>query len=339
MKTSILDYELPKELIAQEPCEPRDHARLMVVSRKEGTIVHDRFYNLHRYLRDTLIVFNDSKVFPAKMEGRLDTGGKVEILLLRKVAENSWISLVRPGRKFKTGRRIFFDAGVEGVVAGYKGRGQRIIDFFKGGAPASDDDLKKAGRIPLPPYIKRTEISEDSYQTVYASEEGSVAAPTAGLHFTTELIENLKNAGNKVVFITLHVSAFTFKPIETENIEEHEIGEEVYEISDYEAKIINEAIENSMKVVAVGTTTVRALESAFEGGRISPGKKTTRLFIYPGYSFKVVDAMITNFHLPKTTLLALVYAFGGIELMKKAYGEAVKEKYRFYSFGDGMLIL
>lgn len=339
MKTSILDYELPKELIAQEPCEPRDHARLMVVDRKKGTIVHDLFYNLHRYVKDSLIVFNDSKVFPARMEGRLDTGGKAEVLLLRKAGEGIWITLAKPGRKFKTGRRVFFEGGVEGVVAGRSDGGQKIIEFFKEGKPASDEDLKKAGKIPLPPYIKKTEISEDSYQTVYACEEGSVAAPTAGLHFTTELIEKMKQAGNEVVFITLHVGTFTFKPIETEKIEQHEIGEEIYEISDYEAKVINEAIEKSMKVVAVGTTTVRALESAFEDGKILSGRKTTRLFIYPGYRFKVVDAMITNFHLPRTTLLALVYAFGGIELMRKAYEEAVREKYRFYSFGDGMLIL
>lgn len=339
MKTSILDYELPPELIAQEPVEPRDHSRLMIVDRNSQKIIHDHFFNLDRYLSDVLLVFNDSRVFPARMEAKFLTGGKAEILLLRKQQKGLWKCLVKPARKFRPGRELTLGNNLKARVIAYEGKGERSILFVnEHNMPASDAELKKAGQVPLPPYIKKELKDKERYQTVYAREEGSAAAPTAGLHFTPELIERLKER-NDIVYITLHVGTFTFKPIEEDEIEKHEIGEEEYEISAYEAEKINEAIECGKKIVAVGTTTVRALESAFEGGKVVPGRKTTRLFIYPGYKFKIVDAMITNFHLPRTTLLALVYAFGGIDLMKKAYEEAIKQRYRFYSFGDAMLIL
>lgn len=340
MKTDILDYDLPEELIAQKPVEPRDHSRLMVVVRSTGEIIHDRFYNLPKYIADSLFVFNDSKVFPARIEGRLETGGRAEMLLVRKIEDGCWKALVKPARKFTKNKKIYLDNGIVATVKEYSGKGERVLIFQNSsGKPASDDDLKKAGQIPLPPYIKVSLGDNNRYQTVYAREEGSIAAPTAGLHFTTELIEKLKNAGNDVVFITLHVGTFTFRPITSENIEEHSISEEVFEISEYEARKINEAIESQKRVVAVGTTTVRALESAFKDGKIMFGRQSSNLFIYPGYRFQVVDSLITNFHLPRTTLLALVYAFGGIELMKRAYKEAVKNRYRFFSFGDAMLII
>lgn len=340
MKTSILDYDLPEELIAQEPIEPRDHSRLMVVKRKTGEILHDYFYNLTDYLRDCLIVFNDSRVFPARMIGNLATGGKVEVLLLRKVEEGLWRCLVKPAKKFKSGKEIFFNQKIKAIVRDYIGKGERLLEFVSNNERrASDQELKETGQIPLPPYIKKELPNAGRYQTVYAKEEGSVAAPTAGLHFTPSLIEKLKNQGNTIVYITLHVGTFTFKPIQEDEIEKHRISEEIYEISEYEAETINEALKQGKKLVAVGTTTVRALESASKNGIIVPGKRTTDLFIYPGYKFKVVQSMITNFHLPRTTLLALVYAFGGIELMRKAYLTAVKERYRFYSFGDAMLII
>lgn len=339
MKTEILNYKLPKNLIAQEPVEPRDHSNLMVIDRKTGSIVHDKFYNLANYVKDSLIVFNDSRVFPAKIEGNLATGGKVEILLLRKAGEGRWICLTKPARKFKPGKEIQINEELKGRVIEYLGKGLRVIEFMKGNGLAEDIEIKKAGKIPLPPYIKKEIKNNNRYQTVYAREEGSIAAPTAGLHFTPELIEKLEQADNEIVYITLHVGTFTFKPINTEEIEDFEIGEEEYEITEFEAEAINKAVGEGKKIVAVGTTTVRALESAYIEGKIVPGRRKTKLFIYPGYQFKVVDAMITNFHLPKTTLLALVYAFGGVELMKKAYEIAVEKKYRFYSFGDAMLIL
>lgn len=340
MKTEILNYELPEELIAQEPVEPRDHSRLMVVHRENKTISHDHFYNLDRHLSDCLIVFNDSRVFPARIEGRTEKGGRVELLLLRKVSENSWIAMVKPAKKFSPGKKFYFQEGIECLVDSYEGKGVRKVSFFeKDGSSVKETRLKEIGLIPLPPYIKRPLENPGRYQTIYSSEEGSVAAPTAGLHFTNELLEKLVSRGNELVFITLHVGTFTFKPIEAEEIEKHEVSEEEYEISSYEAEIINRAIKEKRKVVAVGTTVVRALESAYEDGTIVPGRRKTNLFIYPGYKFKVVDALITNFHLPRTSLLALVYAFGGIELIKKAYETAVKERYRFFSFGDAMLIL
>lgn len=340
MKTEILDYHLPKELIAQEPVEPRDHSRLMIIDRKSGSVSHDYFFNLANYLKDTLIVLNDSRVFPARLEGRTEAGGKVEVLLLRKKSGNSWLSLVKPAKKFAQGKKFFFENGIYCTVESYAGKGQRILAFYDSfGKAVSEKELKQIGAVPLPPYIKKEIKDPSRYQTVYSKEEGSVAAPTAGLHFTNELLEKLRKTGNDVVFITLHVGAFTFKPIEADEIEKHKIQEEEYEISDYEAEVINKAYEEGRKIVAVGTTVVRALESAFVGGSVQAGKRSTNLFIYPGYQFKVVGALITNFHLPRTSLLALVYAFGGIDLIKKAYEIAIKEKYRFYSFGDAMLIL
>ncbi|MCX7831308.1 MAG: tRNA preQ1(34) S-adenosylmethionine ribosyltransferase-isomerase QueA [Actinobacteria bacterium] len=340
MKTSILDYNLPEELIAQEPIEPRDHSRLMVVNRESGEIAHDYFYNLTDYLKDCLIVFNDSMVFPARMVGRLPTGGRVEVLLLRKVEEGLWRCLVKPARKFKEGKEIVFNEKIKAIVREYLGKGERLLEFVSNNKRrANDQELKETGQVPLPPYIKKEIPDAGRYQTVYAKEEGSVAAPTAGLHFTPSLIERLKENGNTIVYITLHVGTFTFKPIQENEIEEHRISEEIYEINEYEAETINEALRQGKRLVAVGTTTVRALESASKNGIIIPGKRTTDLFIYPGYKFKVVKSMITNFHLPRTTLLALVYAFGGVELMKRAYLTAVEKRYRFYSFGDAMLII
>lgn len=340
MKTEILEYYLPKELIAQEPVEPRDHSRLMIVSRSDSSISHDYFYNLSNYIKDSVIVFNDSRVFPARIEFVFETGGKAEILLVRKIFPESWLCFVKPAKKFRVGRVLKICPDIFATVKSYVSPGQReIIITDSSGAVLSDESVKRLGKLPVPPYIKKYPEDPERYQTVYAKEEGSIAAPTAGLHFTPELIRRLEDSRNTVVHITLHVGAFTIRPIQTENIENHTVSEEEYEISEYEAELINRAFEKGRRVVAVGTTVVRALESSYENGRIEPGRRKTDLFIYPGYEFKAVDSLITNFHLPRTSLLALVYAFAGVDLGRSAYEIAVRERYRFYSFGDAMLIL
>lgn len=339
MKIRLLDFELPEELIAQEPVEPRDSSRLMIVDRSTNNISHARFRELCHFLRkDDLLVFNNTRVIPAKIEGVLDTGGKVEILLLKEKDFNLWECLVRPARKFTYGRKLFLGEGsIRVTVEGYIGKGLRTLRF------ETDKNLKEkireVGRIPLPPYIKKELKSPERYQTIYSKVEGSSAAPTAGLHFTDRLMEEIRTSGIETAFITLHVGIDTFKPIEGLDCDKHKMHSEEYEITKNSARKINNSLEKGKRIVAVGTTVVRALESSFVDGKVIAGKASTQLFIKPGFKFNVVGAMITNFHLPKTTLILLVSTFAGEELIFKAYKTAVKEKYRFYSFGDAMLIL
>jgi len=331
VKLSDFDYHLPRELIAQEPLARRDASRLMVL--RGDVIEHRIFREIVDYLeRGDLLVFNNSRVIPARLRGRKQTGGRVELLLVKELEHNLWECMYR-GR-LREGTSLSFARGISARVESIR-QGQAVVRFAGG-------DIKRAmreiGEVPAPPYIKRR-VREEEYQTVYASRNGSVAAPTAGFHFTRELLEELRSRGVEFAFITLHVGPGTFLPVREEEVERHRMHEEQFEIPHREAERINLALEEGRRVFAVGTTTVRALESAFSGGRVEPGVASTTLFIYPGYEFRVPYAgMITNFHLPRSTLLMLVSAFAGRERILRAYREAVERRYRFYSFGDAMLI-
>ena len=343
MKVSDFDYELPKELIAKFPVEPRDSSRLMVLHRNTGEIEHRIFRDIVEYLKPgDVLVINDTKVIPARLFGKLETGGKVELLLVRQPGPGTWEVMAKPARKLKEGKRIYFDEELEAVVKGYSGEGRRIVEFILKSNKDFMEKLEEIGHIPLPPYIEREEKPEDreKYQTVFARKEGAVAAPTAGLHFTEELLQKLKDKGIIIKNITLHVGPGTFKPVKVENVEEHQMDYETYHVPEDTAAEINRAKEEGRRVIAVGTTVTRTLESAAEkDGKVKPGEGSTNLFIYPGYRFKVIDALITNFHLPRSTLLMLVSAFAGRERILNAYREAVKKGYRFYSYGDAMFIL
>ncbi len=337
MKTSLFDYFLPSELIAQEPVEPRDSARLLVLERGTGKIEHRIFRDIVDYLKSgDLLVLNDTKVMPARLFGRRKTGGKVEVLLLRRRGE-LWEALLKPGRKGKVGEEIEISPLLRARVVGREESGIRIVKLECEGDVFSE--IKRVGQMPLPPYIKKPLSRPDEYQTVYARKEGSAAAPTAGLHFTDSLLKEIERKGVKKVFVTLHIGLDTFRPIREESVEEHQIHTEYYEISEGAAREINEVKKAGKKVIAVGTTSVRVLETAARQGGVAPGKGFTDLYIYPGFEFKIVDALITNFHLPRTTLLVLVSAFAGRDLIMKAYKEAIERKYRFYSFGDAMFIM
>ncbi len=342
MKVSEFDYHLPKELIAKFPVEPRDSARLLVLNRKTGDVEHRIFRDIVDYLNPgDLLVINDTKVIPARLFGRLETGGKVEVLLVRQVEPDVWEVMAKPARKLKEGKRVIFDGELSAEVLGYAGEGKRLLRFNLKGGKTFMEKLSEIGHIPLPPYIEREERPEDreKYQTVFASKEGAVAAPTAGLHFTEELLQKLKDKGIIIKPVTLHVGPGTFKPVKVENVEDHKMDYETYSVPEETAEAIREARERGSRVVAVGTTVVRTLESAGkEDGTVEPGEGRTNLFIYPGYRFKVVDALITNFHLPRSTLLMLVSAFAGKERVLNAYREAVEKGYRFYSYGDAMFI-
>ncbi len=322
------DFELPAELIAQEPVEPRDHARLMVLTDK---IEHRFFYNLPEYLeRGDVLILNDTRVIKARLHGRKETGGKVEILILEKLGENFYRCLIK-GKKIREGTQLIFDDITGRVLR--KNEGICDMEF-------SEDVMelaRKKGEIPLPPYIKNPpNDAEKKYQTVFAKKDGAVAAPTAGLHFTEELLRKIESKGVKIGFVTLHVSYGTFKPVKSEDIRNHQMEEEYYIVSEETADMIN---KREGKLFAVGTTVVRALESSSHEGIIYPSGGSTNLFIYPGYNFRSgIDALITNFHIPKSSLLLLVTAFGGYERVMKSYKIAIEKRYRFYSFGDAMLI-
>ena len=329
-------YPLPEKLIAQEPLRRRDQARLMVVDRRGKRIRHDIFANMGRYLpARSCIVLNDSKVIPARLLGRRErSGGQVEIFLLNKLADGySYETLMRPLRRLKTHERIVFNGGR--LVAQIEDIGRRIIRFNKRNL---SDDLDTIGHMPLPPYIKRMDGAADRryYQTVYARREGSVAAPTAGLHFTSRLIKRIQKAGHKIAKVTLHINYATFKPVSEKDITKHHMHHEEYSVAKKSYAFVRSARNDRRKIVAVGTTSCRVLES-IAGGR--PLKGNTDIYIYPGYHFQMTDILVTNFHLPHSTLLMLVYAFGGMDLMARAYQEAVREKYRFYSYGDAMMIV
>lgn len=336
MEAGLFEYELPEELIAQEPIEPRDHARLMVLHRDTQTIEHRRFYELTDYLKagDTLVL-NDTRVSAWRLYGRKPTGGQAEIFLLHPLADGRWQALVRPGRRLPEGSRVVVDDLLEVHIESRLESGLRIVRLVS--SEPVEQVLPRVGQVPLPPYIHKQLTDPERYQTVYARQPGSAAAPTAGLHFTPALLERLQAQGVQIVYITLHVSLDTFRPLQSEQVEQHKMHGEWYTISPEAAEAIN---ATRGRIVAVGTTCVRTLESAAIAKRtVQPGSRETHLYITPGYEFKVVEAMITNFHLPCTTMLVLVSAFAGREFVLRAYREAVQKRYRFLSFGDAMLIL
>jgi S-adenosylmethionine:tRNA ribosyltransferase-isomerase len=341
MKLSQFDYHLPKELIAQRPARPRDSSRLMVLDRKKKTISHDFFYNLGKYLKSTdVLVLNNSKVIKVKLKGQKETGGKTEVLCLEKINDRCFKVLAK---KVKVGDRIYFPNLKKPKLIGEIIKKENELRILKFNTKKNLlKIIEKLGSTPLPPYIKTKEKEEKLgrwYQTVYAKVKGSIAAPTAGFHFTKRLIKKLKKKGIKFEFITLHVGLGTFQPIKTEDIEKHRIYPEYAEIKPAVAKRLNLAKKEGRRIIAVGTTTTRALEGFFEKNELKAGKKKVDLFIYPGYQFKFIDGLITNFHLPRSSLLLLVSAFAGYDFIFKAYQEAISKKYRFYSFGDAMLIL
>lgn len=329
MKLSDFDYNLPKELIAQYPLKERDSARLLVLDREKLTLEHRVFKDIPDYLREgDLIVLNDTKVLPSRLHGKRNSGGKVEVLLLNRKEELTFNALIKPGR-VKLGEKVIFNGGKsEGIISAKN----EITFNLKDTA-----SVYALGLMPLPPYIKRSPEDLDNiyYQTVYASQEGAIASPTAGLHFTKELIAGIESRGINVACITLHVGIGTFKPVKAEDITVHKMEPEYFKVTDEAAELIKNARAKNRRIIAVGTTSLRALEAFSSGGK----EGYTDLFIYPGYKFKLVDCLLTNFHLPRTTLLMLVSAFCGEKLAKKAYQEAVDNKYRFYSYGDAMLII
>jgi len=340
MRLEEFDFVLPQELIAQQPVQPRDTCRLMVVKRKEGVFEHCLFKNLVEYVSvGDVLVINDTKVVPARFYAKKETGGKVEILFLGK--ENLfWKVLLNPSRRVREGQLLFLDERRENGFRVIKRDAEGIWWLEPLFSLAEEEVFEKFGKTPLPPYIKAGDVPLSSYQTVYARVPGSVAAPTAGLHFTPELLDVLRSKGVEIAYITLHVGLGTFKPIKSKNILEHRMHSETYSIAPEEALKIETARKRGQRIIACGTTVVRALEATqLKFGEIRGCQEETDLFIYPGFQFKVVNAMITNFHLPRSTLFVLVCAFGGKELMQKAYQEAIAQRYRFYSFGDAMLIL
>lgn len=341
MKITDFDYSLPAELIAQEPAPRRDLARLMVVFKDRSVIEHRVFQDVVNYLNPgDLLVINDTKVIPARLKGRKLTGGaEVEVLLLKPLDERRWEVLVRPGRRAKKGAVLLFGDGLfSGTIEEDTGYGGRVIAFSYSGRFA--DLLGRAGEMPLPPYIKKYSGDPSRYQTIYARQEGSVAAPTAGLHFSGDLLAKIRAKGVRMESLLLHVGLGTFRPVKVAEIARHHMHAEYYELGEQTARAVNETKRSGGRLIAVGTTTVRCLEStARDSGEVRPGKGWTDLFIYPGYRFKVIDGLITNFHLPRSTLLMLVCAFAGREKILAAYRVAVEKRYRFYSFGDAMLII
>ena len=341
MKTSDFDYDLPKELIAQDPLEDRSASRLMVLHRKSGTIEHRVFHDIVEYLRPgDCLVRNNTKVIPARLFGmREDTGATIELLLLKRRENDVWETLVKPGKKARTGARLVFgDNHLTGEIIDVLEDGNRLIQFHYEGI--FEEILDELGQMPLPPYITHKLKDKNRYQTVYAKYEGSAAAPTAGLHFTEELFQKIEEKGVKVANVTLHVGLGTFRPVKVEDVTNHHMHTEFYRVDKEAADLMNETKKNGGRIICVGTTSCRTIESAAdEQGVIHPGQGDTSIFIYPGYKFKMLDALITNFHLPESTLLMLVSALAGKDQIMNAYETAVKEKYRFFSFGDAMIIL
>ncbi len=348
MLITDFDYYLPEELIAQKPADKRDCSRLMIVNREKNTIEHKHFYDIIDELRPTdCLVLNNSKVLPARLFGvKENTGAKVEFLLIKRKEGDIWESMVRPGKRLKIGDRVSFseDGRLCAEILDYGEDGTRIVKFFYDGIFL--ERLEELGKMPLPPYIERESRPEDKdrYQTVYCKEEGSVAAPTAGLHFTKELLQKAEEKGVRLAYVTLHVGIGTFRPVKCERIEDHHMHFEEYEISSETAEIINSTIKAGGRIVSVGTTSTRTVESAAyfdeEAGKylVNAGNGSTGIFIYPGYDFKIINSLITNFHLPKSTLLMLISALYNREDILKAYEVAVREKYRFFSYGDAMFI-
>ena len=339
MNISDFDYFLPEKQIAQVPADPRDSSRMMVLSPKTQTIDHRHFYQLDEYLMDgDVLIFNDTRVIPARLIGvRQPTGGKAEVFLLRQLERDRWEVLVKPGKKMRVGSVITFGYELSCEVLAHTDFGGRIVKFSYEGI--FEEILDRLGTMPLPPYIHETLEDPERYQTIYSREKGSAAAPTAGLHFTESLMDRLRKKGVHLGFVTLHVGLGTFRPVQVDEIEDHVMHSEFYSIPTETADLIRMAKQEGRRVVAVGTTSIRTLESAaVDHGMIEAKQGWTNIFIYPGYQFKIVDAVITNFHLPKSTLIMLVSAFAGREFTLQAYQTAVEENYRFFSFGDAMLI-
>lgn len=340
MDVKDYDFYLPENLIAQQPTKRRDESRLLVLYKDSKKIEHTRFYNCLDYLNpNDLLIFNDTKVLPARLFGNKETGGQVEVMLLNEVAAGKWECLAKPGKKLKPDTKVVFPLGLEGITEGDTDFGGKIIQFNKTGVDFLDT-IDKIGELPLPPYIKEKPEDYSRYQTVYAQNVGAVAAPTAGLHFTEELLEKIKEKGIATAFVTLHVGLGTFRPVQVDNVLEHKMHSEFYSLPQDTVEAIRKCKEQGGRVIAVGTTVVRTLETVGSTEEELKAKSGwTDIFIYPGYNFKVMDGLFTNFHLPKSTLIMLVSAFAGRETTLGAYNEAVKEEYRFFSFGDSMLIL
>ena len=340
MKTHDFYYDLPEELIAQTPLEKRDTSRLMVLDRVSGKVSHRHFYEILEYLQPgDCLVMNDSRVLPARLLGHRPTGGAVEVLLLRDLGDKKWECLCKPGRKMQVGSEVLFgDGELSAVVTEVKDDGNRIVEFRYQGIFL--EVLERLGKMPLPPYIKAELQDQERYQTVYSREVGSAAAPTAGLHFTNELLDKIRDKGVKTAFVTLHVGLGTFRPVKAEEITEHHMHSELCMLSKETADTLNRTKAEGGRIICVGTTSCRTLESLVnEDGSFEAKSKWTEIFIYPGYQFKAMQGLITNFHLPESTLVMLVSAFAGRENVLAAYNEAVGEKYRFFSFGDAMCIL
>lgn len=334
-------FELPKELIAQEPLIERDASRLLVLDKKSGEIQHSTFRDIMKYFKKgDCLVLNNTRVIPARLFGiKKETGSNIEFLLLKRIEKDIWEVLLRPGKKAKIGARFMFGQGeLEAEILDIVEGGNRIVKFYYEGI--FETVLDKLGNMPLPPYITKTLEDKERYQTVFSKNDGSAAAPTAGLHFTPELLEEIQGLGVKIAYITLHVGLGTFRPVKVENILEHTMHSEYFDVSIEAAEVINNAKASGGKIICVGTTSTRTLESIADiNAKIKPGSGWTDIFIYPGYEFKIVDRLITNFHLPESTLVMLVSALAGRDNVINAYNEAVKEKYRFFSFGDAMLII
>ena len=337
MLVTDFDYELPQELIAQHPMEPRDHSRLLVVDKKTGEIEHKHFYDLVNYLKPgDVLVFNDTRVIPARLHGTKDTGAHVEVFLLTRRDATDWEVLVRPGKKLQVGAKINFSDELSCEVIEHTDFGGRVVRFKYDGI--FEEILDRLGETPLPPYITAPLEDKERYQTVYNRERGSAAAPTAGLHFTKELLQKIKEIGCEEVFVTLHVGLGTFRPVSEAKIENHKMHKEFYTVSQEAADAVNKAKAEGRRIIAVGTTAVRTLEAAGADGQLHAGSSWTNIFIYPGYKFRLVDDLVTNFHLPQSTLLMLVSTLSTREIMLQTYKKAVEEKYRFFSFGDAMFI-
>ena len=339
LKTQDFWYDLPEELIAQTPLQQRDASRLLVLNRESGETAHRHFFDIIEYLQPgDCLVMNNSRVLPARLLGHRPTGGAVEVLLLRDLGDKKWECLCKPGRKMQVGNEVIFGEGeLTATVTAVQEDGNRVVEFHYQGIFL--EVLERLGKMPLPPYIKAELADQERYQTVYSREVGSAAAPTAGLHFTNELLNRIREKGIKTAFVTLHVGLGTFRPVKAETITEHHMHSELCMIGEETAQILNETKGSGGRIVCVGTTSCRTLESLVNtDGSFEAKSKWTEIFIYPGYTFKAMDALITNFHLPESTLVMLVSAFAGREHVLNAYAEAVREQYRFFSFGDAMLI-
>lgn len=339
LSTDMFDYELPKEFIAQTPAEPRDHSKLLVYERQTDAVRHRHFYNLPEYLRaGDVLVINETRVLPARLMGRRETGGVIELLLLNRREKDIWETLARPGRRIRPGDRLVFSEGLSADVLESLEDGGRLVRFNYDGV--FEEILDALGQMPLPPYITERLENKERYQTVYSRKTGSAAAPTAGLHFTPELLNKIREMGVKIVPVLLHVGLGTFRPVKVRDVAEHKMHSEYYSLSPQAADAINKAKASGGRIISVGTTSMRVLETVCgEDGVIRAGTGWTDIFIYPGYKFKCVDCLITNFHLPQSTLLMLVSAFCSREKILEIYEEAKKEDYRFFSFGDAMLII